>query len=78
MVCCQASSLGIVTSLGAGTGTEARFLVEAHIFLFSKTCRHDLRPTQPAIQWIPGQFPPAKNRPGCEDDLALPSGVGMA
>jgi hypothetical protein len=38
------------------------------IYLFTKTLRLVLGPTQPPIQWVPGTFPPEVKRKMCEAD----------
>jgi hypothetical protein len=53
------------------------FLVGTLIFVFSKTCRPAMGPTQPSIQWTPGVLSPSKKkRTGREAGHSLPSGAG--
>jgi hypothetical protein len=42
-------------------------------FLFSKSTRPNLGPTQPPIQWVPGAFSPGAKRRGRESDHLRPS-----
>jgi hypothetical protein len=43
------------------------------VCIFSTASRPVLRPTQPAIQWVPGALSPGVKRPGREADHSLPS-----
>jgi hypothetical protein len=50
-----------------------RFPAGAGIFLFDTMSRPDLGPTQPPIQWLPGDLSVEVKRPGREPDHSPPS-----
>jgi hypothetical protein len=68
------SSVGIATKLRVGDrDSRVRFLAGAGNFLFTAVSRTALEPTQPPIQWVPGDLSLGLKRPVRESDHSLPS-----
>jgi hypothetical protein len=61
-------------ALGYGLNDlQFKFRQGMRIFLFATASRPAMGPTQPAIQWIPGDFSLGVKRPGSEADHSPPS-----
>jgi hypothetical protein len=64
------SNLDSAVGIATGYGLDARGVKN---FLFSKSSRPDLGPTQPRIQRVPEDLSPEIKRPGREADHSPPT-----
>jgi hypothetical protein len=68
-------SVSIVARLRAGRpGFDSR---QGQEYLFATVSREALRPTHPAVQWIPGALSSGVKRPGREADHLSQSNAGF-
>jgi hypothetical protein len=68
------SYIGIATGCGLDSwGVGVRVPVGGKIFLLSMFTRPVLGPTQPPIQWVPGNLTPGLKRPGSEAHHSPPT-----
>jgi hypothetical protein len=68
------SSVGIALGYGLDDrGSSVRFPAGLGIFLFTTASRTVLGPTQPPIQWVPGDLSLGVKRPGREAGHTPPS-----